>query len=262
MDTTNNVAMTNLVKAEYHHIAVTFTEEAWFNATEVADKHKKRVADWLENSETQDYLAALAEILKVPKLALLKIRRGRYGGTWMHPRLAVSFARWLDVRFGVWCDDQIFQILSGLHVHYDWKKMRHEATASYKVMGQILKLTRQRLGKTCAPHHFSNEARLINWALNGEFEKIDRDELSSGDLDLLAKLETLDAVLIGGGASYVDRKKELAQFASEQRNRATTNDLQSIVLPCGEVAPCCALVNQAIEPASIPEVTCGQINDG
>ena len=69
------LAMTNLVKAEFDDIAVTFTEDAWFNATEVADKHKRRVADWLENSETQDYLSALAEILKVPKVALLKDRK-------------------------------------------------------------------------------------------------------------------------------------------------------------------------------------------
>lgn len=207
----------SLVKAEYHDFAVTFTEDAWFNATEVADKYGRRVADWLENSETQDYISALAEILKVPKLALLKTRRGRYGGTWMHPRLGVPFARWLDVRFGVWCDDQIYKILTGNHPHYDWKKLRHEATSSYKVMGQILQMTRERLGKTCAPHHFSNEARLINWALTGAFGKVDRDGLSAGDLDLLAKLENLDTVLIGCGSSYDERKKELEQFASEQR---------------------------------------------
>ena len=254
--------MTNLVKAEFDDIAVTFTEDAWFNATEVADKHKRRVTDWLYNSETQHYLAALAEMLKVPKEHLLKTRRGRYGGTWMHPRLAVAFARWLDVRFGVWCDDQIYQILSGHHVHYDWKKLRHEATASYKVMGQILQLTRQRLGKTCASHHYSNEARMINWALTGEIGKIDRDGLSSGDLDLLAKLENMDTVLIGCGAIYDDRKKELEQFASEQRNRATTSGLQSAALPLRKVAPCCVLGKQSIEPASIPDVTDGQLTDG
>lgn len=209
--------MANLVKADYRGIAVAFTEEAWFNATLVADKYGKRVADWLENSETQNYIAALAEILKVPKEALLKTRRGRYGGTWMHPRLGVPFARWLDVRFGVWCDDQIYQILTCNHPHYDWKKLRHEASASYKVMGQILQMTRQRLGKACTPHHFSNEARLINWALMGAFGKVDRDGLGSGDLDLLAKLENLDTVLIGCGASYDERKQELEQFASEQR---------------------------------------------
>jgi len=101
----------------------------------------------LENDETQSYIMALAEILIVPKEALLKSKRGRYGGTWMHPRLGVPFARWLDVRFGVWCDDQIYKILSGNHQHFDWKKLRHEATASYKVMGQILLMTRERLAR-------------------------------------------------------------------------------------------------------------------
>ncbi|CAG9931543.1 KilA-N domain-containing protein [Candidatus Nitrotoga arctica] len=259
--------MTNIVKTkfgdtEFGYIAVTFTDDGWFYATEVADKHKRRVTDWLYNSETQQYLAALAEILKVPKEHLLKTRRGRYGGTWMHPRLAVAFARWLDVRFGVWCDDQIFQILSGQHIHYDWKKSRHETSASFKVLVQVLQLTRQRLGKTCAPHHYSNEARLINWALTGELGKIDRDGLSSGDLDLLAKLENMDTVLIGCGASYDDRKKELVQFASEQRNRAPTSGLQSVVLPLRRVAPCCALGKQSIEPASIPDATDGQLTDG
>lgn len=213
--------MTNLVKAEYHNMAVTFTEEAWFNATEVAEKHGKRVADWLENGETQSYIAALAEILNVPNLALLRTKRGRNGGTWMHPRLAVPFARWLDVRFGVWCDDQIYKILTGKHPHYDWKKLRHEATASYKVMGQILQMTRQRLGKTCSTHHFSTEARLVNWALTGEFGKVDRDGLNAGELDLLAKLENMNTVLIGCTESYEERKAELERFASEQRSGLT-----------------------------------------
>lgn len=117
----------------------------------------------------------------------------------------------------MWCDIQIDTLLKGTHPHYDWKRLRHEATASYKVMGQILQMTRQRLGKTCAPHHFSNEARLINWALTGEFAKLDREGLSPGDLDLLAKLENLDSVLLGCSASYEDRKKELERFATEQR---------------------------------------------
>lgn len=208
--------MANLVKAEYHNIAVTFTEEAWFNATEVADRFGKRPIDWIRLDETQAYLKALSEALGISEPKSL-IRAKRNSGTWLHPKLAVRFAQWLDIRFAVWCDMQIDMLLKGTHTYYDWKKLRHEATASYKVMGQILQLTRQRLGKPCAPHHFSNEARLINWALTGIFGKVDRDGLGSGDLDLLAKLENLDTVLIGCGASYDERKHELEQFASEQR---------------------------------------------
>lgn len=209
--------MTNLVKADYHDVAVTFTEDAWFNATMVAERFEKRPVDWLNQDGTKEYVSALASLLKCEPKSLLKTKRGNNGGTWMHPRLGVPFARWLDVRFGVWCDDQIYKILTCNHPHYDWKKLRHEASASYKVMGQILQMTRQRLGKTCAPHNFSNEARLVNWALTGAFGKVDRDGLCSGDLDLLSKLENMNTVLIGCTTSYDDRKQELERFASEQR---------------------------------------------
>jgi hypothetical protein len=207
-----------LVKAEYQGLAVAFTEDAWFNATAVAERFGKRPVDWLNQDGTKEYISALAALLKCEPKSLLKTKRGNNGGTWMHPRLGVPFARWLDVAFGVWCDEQIYQILTNTHQHYDWKRLRHEATSSYKVMNQILQMTRERLGKTCAPHHYSNEARCINWALTGEFGKLDRDGLSPGDLDLLAKLENMNTVLIGCGMSYDDRKKELERYASEQRS--------------------------------------------
>ncbi len=47
---------------------------------------------------------------------VLDARRGsgaNGGGTWAHPKLAVFFARWLDVRFAVWCDLMVDEILRG-----------------------------------------------------------------------------------------------------------------------------------------------------
>lgn len=212
--------MRELVKVAYNDMSVSFTEDAWFNATAVSERFRKRPIDWLKLASTKEYIFALHEMFPEVK----KFHFARKGGdvtqqgTWLHPKLAVAFARWLDIRFAVWCDAQIDALLKGTHQYYDWKRLRHEATASYKVMGQILQMTRQRLGKPCAPHHFSNEARLINWALTKQFGKIDRDALDIGDLDLLAKLENLDSVLLGCSISYDDRKKELEQFAVEQRS--------------------------------------------
>jgi hypothetical protein len=250
------VVLTNLVKAEYYDISVTFTEDAWFNATEVADRFGKRPVDWIRLDETQAYLKALSEALGISEPKPL-IRAKRNSGTWLHPKLAVRFAQWLDIRFAVWCDLQIDMLLKGTHTYYDWKKLRHEAAASHKVMGQILQLTRQRLGKTCKPHHFSNEARMINWALTGVLGKIDRDGLSSGDLDLLAKLENFDTVLIGCEVLYIDRKKELEQFASDQRNKLTTGGLQSTVFPCLKVGPSYVLGIPDGEFATSPDVLAG-----
>ena len=35
------------------------------------------------------------------------------GGTWLHPKLAIVFARWLNTKFAVWCDLKIEAILHG-----------------------------------------------------------------------------------------------------------------------------------------------------
>lgn len=209
--------MGDIVKTDYQNLGVTFTEDGWFNATKAAEKYGRRVDVWLKTQETKEYITALCESSNTTEKGYLKTRRGNNGGTWLHPDLAVVFARWLDVRFGVWCDQQIKLILKGDHPHYDWKRIRHEATSSYKVMNAVLQLQRQMQGKPVAPHHFSNEARLINWALTGEFKGIDREALGAGELDILAKLEERNTVLMGCGLNYEDRKKALERFAIDWR---------------------------------------------
>lgn len=210
--------MSALVEAEFNGLAVHFTDDAWFNATEAAAKFGRRVQDWLDNSETKAYTAALAKFLNhADQRDLIRAKRGKAGGTWLHPRLAVAFARWLDPEFGVWCDLQIDALIRGAHPHNDWKRLRHEAASTFKVMNQILKLTREDAGKASAPHHFINEARLVNWALTGHFAGLDRDGLSGLELDLLAKLEERNAVLLGRGVDYQKRKVILEQAAIDYR---------------------------------------------
>lgn len=103
---------TALVKTEYQGIPVSFTDEGWFNATAVAKRFGKRVDHWLQNAETREYIAALAAAITTRDSGeFIRTREGRNGGTWLHPKLAVAFARWLDVRFAVWCDLQIDRIL-------------------------------------------------------------------------------------------------------------------------------------------------------
>lgn len=212
-----------IIAADYNGLSVHFTEEAWFNATEAAERFGKRPNDWLALDDTKAYLTAVENtsvtgIPNTPKNGdLIRTKRGKNGGTWLHPMLAVSFARWLDPAFAVWCDGQIYALIRGQHPHNDWKRMRHEATASFKVMQQILQETRAEIGKASAPHHFSNEARLINFAMTGEFGSVDRNSLDTQELDLLASLEVRNTVLIGRGVDYAKRKVLLEQHAADWR---------------------------------------------
>ena len=204
-----------LIQTDYQGLSVSFTEDGWFNATDAAGKFGKLPNDWLRLPATQDYLAALGR--KYGKIPYFKTRRGQSGGTWLHPKLTVPFARWLDIDFAVWCDEQIDCLIRGTHVHYDWKRARSEAASSFKVMNAVLQLVRQDNGKVTASHHFSNEARMVNWALTGEFRGLDRESLSGGDLALLAKLEERNAVLIGCGMDYAERKPLLERLVAQAR---------------------------------------------
>jgi hypothetical protein len=206
-----------LVRADYQGMQVSFTEEGWFNATEVAEKFGKRPVDWLNLDSTREYIHALCDILKCEDSSHLKTRRGNQGGTWISPDLVVVFARWLDVKFAIWCDQQIKILISGKHPHFDWKRLRHEATSSFKVMNDILKDVRAEIGKATLSHHYSNEAKLINWALTGQFGGLDREALSINELDILAKMEEKNTVLIGRGVEYRTRKDILEQYAIDLR---------------------------------------------
>jgi hypothetical protein len=52
--------------------------------------------------------------LRLQHTDLVKIKRGRPdqgGGTWLHPDLAIEFARWCSPKFSIWCNEQIKEIL-------------------------------------------------------------------------------------------------------------------------------------------------------
>ncbi len=204
----------HLVVREYLGHSITYRDDGWFNATEAAAKFGKEPYDWLRLNTTQEYIACLCRQLRTEKISVLKVIRGgrdRPDGTWLHPKLAVAFARWLDEEFAVWCDLQIDAIIRGSH---DWTRERSIAAASYKVMTYALKETRAQNGKQCQAHHYSNEARLVNWALAGKFEALDRDQLPIDQLNLLGELEVQNTLFIARGLDYDQRKAKLLEQAT------------------------------------------------
>lgn len=134
--------MTKIIPLEYNGYSVRFNDDGWINATDVAAKFGKEPTAWLRQIDVLEYLAALSKklfpnsgfvteineikrldstssasrtkVLRfVKKTGLVKTKTGQEGGTWLHPKLAVRFARWLSVDFEIWCDEQIDALLRG-----------------------------------------------------------------------------------------------------------------------------------------------------
>lgn len=155
--------MKNIIKFEYDGNPISFNQDGWINATEVASRNGKRVNEWLRLHETMEYMAAIAKVLGMhfdppllqrksskkvvggksgfrPQLNLcndlVDVRRGspkQGGGTWLHPKLAVVFARWISVSFAVQCDMYIESILFGdMTVYENYKNACNALEAAQK----------------------------------------------------------------------------------------------------------------------------------
>src|SRR5574340_948891 len=140
-----------IVTKQFDSFAVSFTDDAYFNATEAASKYGRRPYEWLRLASTQEYIEGVLEdlndgegkpgfsrfesagtdagksrigtSLKKPGATddrksrldqlTVTVKGGPNQGTWLHPSLVVAFTRWLDVRFSIWCDRQIYLLLTG-----------------------------------------------------------------------------------------------------------------------------------------------------
>ena len=112
--------MNQVQSFNFGNIAVSFRADGYLNATAIAAHFGKQPRDYLKTEQTQQYIAALADFLSTKTKILVKENQivnvkngGSERGTWLHPKLAIHFARWLDPKFAVWCDEQIEQLLSG-----------------------------------------------------------------------------------------------------------------------------------------------------
>lgn len=103
----------------------------------------------------------------------------------------------------------------------DWQEHRKQLAASYRIMSDALHEARADEGKPTQPHHYANEARLVNWVMFGKFEPVDRDCLPPFDLALLEALEARNAIWIARGRSYNERKQALPNYLQSLRSNRT-----------------------------------------
>lgn len=112
--------MNNVISLPFDGDPVQFNLDGWINATRAAARFGKVPNEWLRLASTREYLEKLAARAPASntgksRITFVTSRRGNSpdSGTWIHPRLAVKFARWLSVDFEIWVDEQIDALLRG-----------------------------------------------------------------------------------------------------------------------------------------------------
>lgn len=214
-----------IIASEFNGNMISFNQYGWFNATEVAKLHDKDVFEWTRLPSTISYIKALESTYgKIPYVKTSKARSDRGGGTWMHPKLAIVFARWLSAEFAVWCDSQIESIVYGNRAEKALQEselmklfisQKHDA---HKEMMDALVQARAEEGKITNAKHFINENRLCNWAVVGKFESVDEVHLSQLDALLLAFARRFNEGLINACVDYATRKMMLLNAIEKKRH--------------------------------------------
>jgi phage anti-repressor protein len=89
-------------------------EDIMINATEMGKIFGKKPAHFLENDQTKEFIEALSQSENSDFVKIVKTVKGtKNAGTWMHRKLALKFAGWLNARFELWVYDVIEKILFG-----------------------------------------------------------------------------------------------------------------------------------------------------
>jgi len=197
------------------------TDELFFNATLIAKQFNKKPSEWLDSKQSSEYIAVIleAENFRYENLVRTTIG-GKFQGTWMHKKLTLPFARWLNVKFEYDLDRWIESRVEDEH-------QRNQHRLGLKTGFLPLTNAIQAAHTDPKPYHFSNECDLINRLVTGMSAKTFkqargienvRDGLTAAELQLMNKLQMQNTSLIELGFSYEERKSMLMGQAEKFLN--------------------------------------------
>lgn len=107
--------MKNRLKTlDYNGTGIVFTADGWINATATVQAFDKQgLENFLRSSFYLEYAQAVADgcSVNITDLKRKVAGKGKDQGTFLHPDLAVMFARWISPAFAYWCDKQVATLI-------------------------------------------------------------------------------------------------------------------------------------------------------
>lgn len=158
-------------------------------------------------------------------------KAGRYGGTYAHSDIAMSFATWISPEFQLYIMKDYRRLKSdeNSRLALNWNLNREISKLNYHIHTDAIKenLLPPELTKAQIAYTYANEADLLNVALFGKTAKEwrdanpdkkgnMRDEANLNQLLVLANVESYNAVLIEQGKTQSKRLVLLRKLAIKQ----------------------------------------------
>ena len=158
-------------------------------------------------------------------------KAGRYGGTYAHSDIAMSFATWISPEFQLYImkDYRRLKADENSRLSLNWNLNREISKLNYRIHTDAIKdnLIPPELTSAQISYTYANEADMLNVVLFGKTAKQWKDEnptvkgnmrdvATLNQLLVLANLESYNAVLINQGKKQKERMELLRQLAVQQ----------------------------------------------
>jgi hypothetical protein len=153
----------------------------------------KALKKWLELESTGSFINTACRFLKVDKDDLIKIQRGKNGGTWAHKQVALEYAQYLDPRLAVKVNQVFFERL---------EEEKNPDLAINRGMDTWLKK-----GKS---EKWVQE-RTMGIATRKYFTKTLQEHGVTGPVGYMRCTDSIYKPLWGGGSKVVREKKQIAK---------------------------------------------------
>ena len=170
-------------------------------------------------------------------------KAGRYGGTYAHSDIAMSFATWISPEFQLYImkDYRRLKTDENSRLSLNWNLNREISKLNYRIHTDAIKenLIPPELTPAQVAYTYANEADMLNVVLFGKTAKQWKDENPTvkgnmrdiamlNQLLVLANLESYNAVLINQGKSQKERMELLRQLAVQQLQTLETVSLNNL----------------------------------
>jgi hypothetical protein len=210
------------------------------NATLMCAAFDRRANDWQNLKGTQRYIEAVTRKNGFGENELVTTKTGGNNtpqGTWIHEKLILNLARWLDVDFEVWCDEKIAELLrtgkTEIKTQTEWDIKRYIAKTNYRLQTDAIKeniIPKLNVPKDKEKYVYMNEAEMLNYAIFGltskEWKKNNpqlakngknmRDYADMYQLIVLANMESFNSILINKSIPKEQRLQQLAASAHKE----------------------------------------------
>ena len=170
-------------------------------------------------------------------------KAGRYGGTYAHSDIAMSFATWISPEFQLYImkDYRRLKTDENSRLSLNWNLNREISKLNYRIHTDAIKenLIPSELTSAQVAYTYANEADMLNVVLFGKTAKQWKDEnptvkgnmrdvATLNQLLVLANLESYNAVLINQSKNQKERMELLRQLAVQQLKTLETVRLNNL----------------------------------